>query len=253
MYGSIPIAGGDTATPLNTRKRVAIVVQAMPKDSGYSRILDAGCGAGDYVAILGDLGYDASGVEHSIEKVRTWNSTHPDDARVAQGDLMRLTYADSSFDGALLNEVLEHVPDERTALRELHRVIRPGGALLIFSPNRLYPFETHGFDDPKSGRRISPIRTFGLPWLPRSWVHRVYRPWARNYSPREMHSLLREAGFEIASSHFVWQTFENISGRQPMPIRLLRPILRQLSTLMENTPLLRAFGVSQVVVARRVS
>ncbi len=51
-----------------------------------------------------------------------------------QLDVMNLRYPDSSFDGILCIHVLEHVPDDRRALRELHRVLKPGGWALILSP-----------------------------------------------------------------------------------------------------------------------
>ena len=48
------------------------------------------------------------------------------------------------FDLVLSNEVIEHVVDDRQALAESARVMRPGGRLALFCPNRGYPFETHG-------------------------------------------------------------------------------------------------------------
>ena len=55
-----------------------------------------------------------------------------------------LPFADGTFDAVLLNEVIEHVRDDAATLREACRVARPGGNVVIFAPNRLYPFETHG-------------------------------------------------------------------------------------------------------------
>ena len=245
----IAIAGGDTARPLNLAKRVALIARAIPLAG--ARVLDAGCGAGEYVAALGDRGARVIGIEHEDEKVRAWNERHPDDPRVRQGNLEALNLASESFDVALLNEVLEHVPDEMAALRELHRVLRPGGTLLIFSPNRLYPFETHGVDSQRTGARIAPLLTFGYPWLPLGLTRRWVRPWARNYWPHELSQLVREAGFDVRRRYYVWQTFENISGRQPRAIALIRPGLRRLATMAERLPGLRAFGTSQLLIARK--
>ncbi len=55
-----------------------------------------------------------------------------------------LPYPQNSFDLVLSHEVLEHVNDDRQAVAEMVRVLRPGGRAVIFVPNRLYPFETHG-------------------------------------------------------------------------------------------------------------
>src|SRR5690606_26208157 len=55
-----------------------------------------------------------------------------------------IPYPDNRFDTILSHEVLEHVDDDRAAVREMVRVLRPGGRIIIFAPNRWYPFETHG-------------------------------------------------------------------------------------------------------------
>ncbi len=80
---------------------------------------------------------------------------------------------------------------------------------------------------------------------------RVFRYWARNYRPAELEHVVRNAGFEIVAHDFVWQTFENISGQQPRWIRLVRPAFRAAASRLEQLPLLRWLGTSQLVVARK--
>src|SRR5690606_30971772 len=65
-------------------------------------------------------------------------------AHFALGAAEELPYPDDAFDLVLSHEVLEHVADDGLAAREIARVLRPGGRAIIFAPNRLYPFETHG-------------------------------------------------------------------------------------------------------------
>ncbi len=55
-----------------------------------------------------------------------------------------LPYPDDHFDLVFSNEVIEHVDDDRATAAEMVRVTRPGGIIVAFAPNRLYPFETHG-------------------------------------------------------------------------------------------------------------
>jgi ubiquinone/menaquinone biosynthesis C-methylase UbiE len=243
-YPHIAPAGGDTATPLNLAKRLG-VIQRYAGVRGR-RILDCGCGAGDYVYALQQLGADAWGIEYSREKLARAPASVS--GRVSVGDLHHIALRDSSVDVALLNEVLEHVPDDRRALREVHRVLRPGGVLLIFSPNRRYPFETHGTFVKGSTRRI-PHYVPLIPYVPLPLARTVVDFWARNYWPGELRRLVREAEFDITHTDYVWQTFEGISNHQPALIARTKGLLRVLSRALERVPVLRTLGVSQVIVA----
>jgi SAM-dependent methyltransferase len=56
-----------------------------------------------------------------------------------------LPFQTGSLDVVVLNEVIEHVHDDRATMREVGRVLSPGGTCIIFSHNQLITFETHGF------------------------------------------------------------------------------------------------------------
>jgi SAM-dependent methyltransferase len=245
----IVIGGSDTCMPLNIRKRIRLIQRWV--DLPGCNILDGGCGGGAYVEALCELGAQAEGIDYVQQKVDEWTETHPGDHRVRQGDLTRLDYSDATFDAVLLNEVLEHVPDENGALQEIHRVMRPNSTLVIFSPNRFYPFETHGVISRKTGRGTGVRRTFLLPYLPTSIGSLRFRYPARNYWPHEWRCVVETHGFELLTHSFVWQTFENISGDQPRWAKCLVPVMRKASSAVERIPLLRRFGVSQLIVARR--
>jgi ubiquinone/menaquinone biosynthesis C-methylase UbiE len=245
----VTIGGGDTAQPLNLQKRMALI-QRYAGISG-KHILDGGCGAGSYVIALQQSGANAWGVEYSPEKVAQFQLRYPEHPeRVQQGDLERLPFADATFDVALLNEVLEHVPDDSAALREVLRVIRPGGRLLIFSPNRRFPFETHGVNLRSTGRRLAPAIPF-IPYIPIPIGRLFFEYWARNYWPGELRRLAVDAGFRVVHTTYVWLTFENISGRQPGFIRALRPLLRGFSKICEALPIVSSLGTSQLLVLER--
>ncbi len=215
-------------------------------------MLDCGCGAGDYVLQLGaDPDFDAYGVEYEAAKVVKAKANPAIADRVEQGDLETLRKPDNTFDGALLNEVLEHVPNEAKALKEIHRVLKPSATLIVCSPNRYFPFETHGSHWKNSQGGVPHWVPF-IPWIPLGIAQSFLSFWARNYWPGELCRLLEQGGFEIVKKTYFWPTFENISGRQPWLIRVFKPVLRRVSSLLSNTPLLRRFGVSQVYVCRAV-
>lgn len=246
---AIEVGGSDTAAPLNLRKRVDLIARWSNLDG--ARVLDAGCGAGEYVEAMGQRGADAHGIEFVEEKVSQWQLSHPGDTRVRRGDLAGLAFSDNTFDIVLLNEVIEHVPDDNLALREIFRVLKPGGTFAMFSPNRFHPFETHGVYARKDNRHIGVSRTFLLPYVPLALGARFVRYWSRNYWPAELAAMTRRAGFGIAHHGFVWQTFENISGNHSAAYRRIAPWARGIAAFAERVPLLRRLGVSQLIVARK--
>jgi ubiquinone/menaquinone biosynthesis C-methylase UbiE len=245
-YPSISPAGGDTATPLNLAKRIAVIERYVAVRG--RRVLDCGCGAGEYVLALCQRGADAWGIELSRDKLTT--APAPVAGRVSVGDLQDIAFRNATVDIALMNEVLEHVPDDSRALREVNRVLKPGGVLLIFSPNRRHPFETHGASVKGSSRRI-PHYVPLIPYLPLSLSTTVMDFWARNYWPGELRQLVRSAGFRIAHTDYVWQTFEGISNHQPAFIARTRGLLRKVSHSLERVPVVRTLGASQVIVAHK--
>jgi SAM-dependent methyltransferase len=248
-YQAISVAGGDTATPLSLTKRVQFISHVC--DLSKVRFLDCGCGAGEYVFALRDkYGADAWGIEYLENKVRAAKANQRYGDYVKWGDLEKLDEPDRAYDVALLNEVLEHVPNEANALREVYRVLKPTGKLIVFSPNRWFPFETHGARLRCTKTQIPPAVPF-IPYVPLAVGKLFLDYWARNYWPHELRRLVRDPGFTIETLGYMWQTFENISGKQPVWIRKSRPVLRAVATFCERTPVLRRFGVSQVIVARK--
>jgi SAM-dependent methyltransferase len=243
--GHTAIAGGDTAEPRNVRKRVDVINQHLP--AGTDRILDGGCGRGGYVrAMRAATGARTVGVEYQAAKLQDGLVDGVRGA-VVRGDLEHLAISDDSFDAVLLNEVLEHVPSDQRALEEVHRVVRPGGRVVVMSPNRVYPFESHGVFLKRSGRPV-PVFVPFVPYIPLPLGRRLLRYWARNYWPHELRDLVTQAGFRVVHTGFVWQTFEGISGHQPRLVRALLPFARAASGILERVPGVRRLGISQLVV-----
>ena len=248
---SVPSArlepGIDTCSPLNVRKRIGLIV---PYVSDKSRVLDVGCGHGGYIPSLCELTPNACGVEQLADRVEAFRQQHPElrDA-IYHGDAQQLPFPADHFDTVLLNEVLEHVQDENKALREIYRVLRPGGVLIVFSPNRCYPVETHGVVWRRESRGV----TLLVPYLPLSlWPKLSLGMRARNYWPHELRKIVAAAGFKVTHYDFVTQTFENNTGAQSALARHAAPALRAIFGAAGRLPLLRRFvSVSQMVVGAK--
>ncbi len=104
---------------------------------GCKRILDAGCGNGRYTKFLlreADAAALITGFDYSQQMLqRARKRLHRGRATQVAADLTRLPYADGAFDAMVCGWVLEHLPDPRPGLRELARVLQPGGKLLLLA------------------------------------------------------------------------------------------------------------------------
>jgi 2-polyprenyl-3-methyl-5-hydroxy-6-metoxy-1,4-benzoquinol methylase len=97
------------------------------------RVLDIGCGEGAFTAALHAAGTRPSGIDVATEPLRRARRTRPElDFRQTDGPL---PFAAAEFDVAWAGELLEHVQDGTALLDEVRRVLRPGGRLLVSTPD----------------------------------------------------------------------------------------------------------------------
>src|SRR5260370_10936263 len=98
------------------------------------RVLELGCSVGYATAKLRRKGYQAVGVDNSSWCIAWAKHIYPT-GEYLLGSAEELALADASFDGILCLDVLEHVTDETAAMREICRVLKPGGTLVISVPH----------------------------------------------------------------------------------------------------------------------
>jgi ubiquinone/menaquinone biosynthesis C-methylase UbiE len=106
------------------------------------RVLEVACGRGGFVTELAGAEARVTGCDFSFSALcvaRRKIAEASSDSRVAlvHGDVQQLPFADDSFDVIVSCETIEHVPDVRMAILEMHRVTRPGGKLFLTTPNYL--------------------------------------------------------------------------------------------------------------------
>ena len=95
-------------------------------------VLDAGAGQGTLSAKLAALGFEVTSADASPTTVAVLREHAP--GPVIEADVTSLPFESQSFDAAVLGEVLEHVEDDRGALEEIARVLRPRGVLALSVP-----------------------------------------------------------------------------------------------------------------------
>lgn len=112
--------------------RYAEWLERAEKEVGIGRLLEVGAGSGGFVQVAKERGWSVDAIEVApagVERLRSKG------ANVFQGDLVAAAYADNTFDLVVSLEVLEHLPRPGEHLRELGRITRAGGLLLLSTPN----------------------------------------------------------------------------------------------------------------------
>jgi methionine biosynthesis protein MetW len=149
-----------------------------------ARCLDVGCGDGRTGRLVTDCGGSYVGVDIS-ERAAAATRERGLDARDIQGS-DALPFSDQSFDVVLCLEVIEHVLFPDRTVREILRVLRPGGVLIATTPNVAY------------WRRRLDLALLGR-WNPFGYSLAVERPWGdphiRFFNPGSLYRLLLGVGF----------------------------------------------------------
>jgi SAM-dependent methyltransferase len=218
-------------------RRLDLMRRQAPLDG--RRILDVGCGLGMYVRRFRAFSDEVYGVDVDPDKVAQASRELPN-LQVAPAET--LPFPAGRFDVVLLHEVLEHVTDDRAALAEALRVTGAGGRVLVFVPNRGYPFETHGWY--WRGRyRFGNIPLIN--YLPNHWRNRL-APHVRVYTSRDLRRLAAGLPGHIVHHTQIYPGFDNLIARRPR----LGAALRRLLYALESSPL-RAFGLSHFMVIEK--
>lgn len=119
---------------------VAMVLRLAPLSA---RVIDLGCGAGPVVSALRQHGVDVIGVDYAedmLDNARTrLRALGLDDSRLYQGDCRQTGYPAATFDVVVCLGVISYIEDYADVLREIHRVLRPGGTMILSYRNVFNP------------------------------------------------------------------------------------------------------------------
>ena len=184
----------------------------MSEELGYTfteglDVLDVGCGQGIDLYQYAEAGARATGSDltpRHAELAEAHLSAMGLDATVVNGDAEHLPFEDDSFDRVSSNGVLHHTPDMPAALREIRRVLRPGGEarIIVYNKSSLHywfnQFLGHGLIQGRLFKERSMANILS------SGVERTSigaRPLVNVYRPRELGAMLNDAGFVDVRVH----------------------------------------------------
>lgn len=217
------------------------MIRAAAGERLRGRVLVDGCGVGMYLQRLAENTRQAVGLDIEFQRAQ--------DARqraklvmCAAGEYLPLPA--QHFDLILSHEVLEHVGDDRQAVAEMVRALKPGGRLALFCPNRGYPFETHGIYW-RGAYRFGNVPLVN--YLPRAWRDRL-APHVRAYSTQDLERLFAGLPVAFVERRIIFGAYDNLIARFGSAGRLLRAVLQAL----ESTPL-RFFGLSHFWVVEKTA
>ena len=203
------------------------------------RILENGCGVGMYAEKLSAFDGKVIGLEYDFDRASEAR-THLANIINAAGEFLPLPAR--TFDLILSHEVIEHVQDDRAAICEMIRCLTSGGRIMLFCPNRGYPFETHGIY--WRGKYYFGNKLF-VNYLPRLWRNKLASH-VRVYSKRDLEKLFEALPVKFIERTIIFGAYDNIIARFGPLGRLLRSILQ----FLEQTPL-KIFGLSHFWVVEK--
>lgn len=210
--------------------------------SPTARVLVDGCGNGMYASQIRRR-YTPHVQAFDIEPERVAEA-HNDTPHALIAAAEMIPYPDCAFNTILSHEVIEHVTNDYQAVREMMRVLKVGGRIVMFAPNRWYPFETHG-------HYWRGTYHFGntplINYLPDSLRNRL-APHVRAYTAAGIARLFAGTPHRIVHHSRIFGGYDNIIARVGIAGRLVRNALYQF----ENTPL-DVLGLSHLLVVEKTA
>ena len=177
-------------------------------------------------------GASVHGVDISEPTVRQARAAFTDGSlRAAAADVRSLPFRDGSFDAIYSMGTIEHFPESETALREMYRVLRPGGRAVVGVPNRWDPFLR-----PVLARALQTVGLYGYGA-------------ERSFSRRSLRRMMESAGFDVVAETAIlfipgWLRMADLALHSYAPplARLTAAAVKPFAWLDAHVPAVRRHG-----------
>lgn len=174
------------------KRRAKRAVEELDPQSGDT-ILDLGCGPGHYLKLLSFLSLKLHLIGVDMDKdalFQVKKNLERKGVSTIDADLMKkLPFQNNSFGKILMSEVIEHLPDDSKALKEVYRIIKKRGVLIITVPNANFPF----FWDPVNWILNHYFKTC----IKKGFWGGIWTNHERLYNPEEIKKLIEKVGFKV--------------------------------------------------------
>lgn len=218
-------------------RRLQMIQQWVELDN--ASIFDNGCGLGTYLDAFASFTEHRFGLELEHDRAIKALSTA---TGIVEGVGETLPFSTGAFDFAFSNEVIEHVQNDALYASEMVRVVKPGGRLLLFCPNRWYPVEQHGIYW-KGEYKFGNIPFVN--YLPNIWRDKL-APHVRTYTKGNLLNLFSDLPVNIIHHSRIFGGYDNIEVRCPKLGKTIKKILYTA----EKTPF-SVLGISHLLVLEK--
>jgi 2-polyprenyl-6-hydroxyphenyl methylase / 3-demethylubiquinone-9 3-methyltransferase len=174
------------------KRRARHIIEGIDPEDGYN-IVDVGCGDGYYLHLLSNLGIklQLTGMDVDPNALKSAKANlKGKDVKLINADLLqKLPFSPGTFDRAVMSEVAEHLQSDVKGLKEVNRILKKDGVLVLTVPNHNYPF----LWDPVNWILEHAVKTH----IEKGFWAGIWNQHKRLYTPLQIEKVVKKAGFKI--------------------------------------------------------
>lgn len=204
-------------------------------------ILDVGCGVGVFMKEFEKYSDDVTGTEVDERKVEIAKSNRLN-AILVQGEKLPEEFTEK-FDIIFSHEVLEHTTDDDLLLSEITRCLAQHGNVILFIPNKWFPFETHGI---YIGKKYFFGNKLFFSWAP-EFVRKIFVPHVKIYTKSGIEKKLLIAGLKIIHHEYISPGFDRFAN-----VNSFTKFVSQIYNFLVTKTFFKVFGISHFIVAKKI-